>query len=55
MAITQELIDSLKLKTDLGLGECTVYHLKAMEEQGLVELSKLPFSIRVLLENVLRD
>lgn len=54
-AITQELIDSLKLKTDLGLGECIVYHLKVLEEHGLVELSKLPFSIRVLLENVLRN
>ncbi|TFB23106.1 aconitate hydratase AcnA [Filobacillus milosensis] len=31
------------------------YHLKALEEQGLGNVSRLPFSIRVLLESVLRQ
>ncbi|MHA2233620.1 MAG: aconitase family protein, partial [Candidatus Hodarchaeales archaeon] len=53
--ITEESIVSLKSKVDLGLGECTIYGLKTLEEQGILELSKLPFSIRVLLENVLRN
>ncbi|MFQ5980441.1 MAG: aconitate hydratase AcnA [Candidatus Heimdallarchaeota archaeon] len=53
--ITEESIVSLKSKVNLGLGECTIYSLKTLDEQGLLELSKLPFSIRVLLENVLRN
>ncbi|MGM8216242.1 aconitate hydratase AcnA [Bacillaceae bacterium W0354] len=31
------------------------YHLKVLEEQGYGKISKLPFSIRVLLESVLRQ
>lgn len=31
------------------------YDLKALEEQGLTEVSRLPFSIRILLESVLRQ
>ncbi len=38
----------------LAEGDVTIFRLKALAEQGLVELDKLPFSIRVLLENVLR-
>ena len=36
-------------------GEYTYYRLKALEEAGLVNLSLLPFSIRVMLESVLRQ
>ncbi|MDQ0158924.1 aconitate hydratase AcnA [Alkalibacillus salilacus] len=31
------------------------YHLKALEEQGYGKISKLPYSIRVLLESILRQ
>ena len=31
------------------------YHLKALEEQGYGKISRLPFSVRVLLESVLRQ
>lgn len=31
------------------------YHMKALEEKGLGKISELPFSIRVLLESVLRQ
>ena len=33
----------------------TYYDLKSLEEQGLTKISKLPYSIRVLLESVLRQ
>lgn len=35
--------------------EMTIWRLKALEEAGLVQLPRLPFSIRVLLENLLRS
>ena len=39
---------------ELPEGEATIYRLAALERAGLVELARLPFSIRILLENVLR-
>ena len=36
-------------------GELDYYRLATLEEEGLVRLSRLPFSIRVLLENALRN
>ena len=33
----------------------TYYDLKTLEEKGLTKISKLPYSIRVLLESVLRQ
>ena len=36
-------------------GELGYYRLGTLEEAGLVRLSRLPFSIRVLLENALRN
>lgn len=47
-------IKKAKTKIDLGLGECFVYKLESLEEAG-IKIDKLPFSIRVLLENVLRN
>ncbi len=35
-------------------GEVVIYRLEALEKRGLTQLDKLPFSIRVLLESVLR-
>ncbi len=43
-----------KTTIDLPEGTTTIYRLGALAEQGLVEPDRLPFSIRVLLENVLR-
>ncbi|MFM8321260.1 MAG: aconitase family protein, partial [Chloroflexota bacterium] len=42
-----------KLKT--AHGEYTIYRLDALEKAGLTRLEKLPFSIRILLEAVLRQ
>jgi aconitate hydratase len=39
---------------DLPEGKTTIYRLSPLAEQGIADLDKLPFSIRVLLENVLR-
>ena len=36
-------------------GDYTIYRLARLEELGLTQLSKLPYSIRVLLESVLRQ
>ncbi len=44
------------LKTlSLDEGETSYYALDVLEEQGLADLDRLPFSIRVLLENALRQ
>ncbi len=40
---------------DLSEGATSFYRLARLEEEGLVQLGRLPFSIRVLLENVLRN
>jgi aconitate hydratase len=39
---------------DLGSEQATVYRLPELARQGPTDLERLPFSIRVLLENVLR-
>ncbi len=36
-------------------GEMTIYGLTALEQAGLTQLDRLPFSIRLLLESVLRQ
>lgn len=40
---------------DLNGQSYTYYDLKAVEEQGITKVSKLPYSIRVLLESLLRQ
>jgi aconitate hydratase A / 2-methylisocitrate dehydratase len=39
---------------DLGGAPATIYRLRELEKQGVAKLDRLPFSIRVLLENALR-
>ena len=39
---------------NLSEGDTSFYRLRALEEQGLASLDRLPFSIRILLENALR-
>jgi aconitate hydratase len=41
-------------KVDLSEGSTSYYRLGRLEEEGLADLDHLPFSIRILLENVLR-
>lgn len=40
---------------DTGNGDAAIYRLSRLEEAGLGKISELPFSIRVLLEAVLRN
>ncbi len=48
--------DTLKTRRTLSVGgkDYEYYSLKAAEEAGLGDLSRLPFSLKVLLENLLR-
>ena len=38
-----------------GAGTGTIYRIQKLEEDGIAEVSKLPFSIRILLEAALRQ
>ena len=38
-----------------GGKDYTIYSLRALEAQGVTKLSRLPYCIRVLLENVVRN
>ncbi|HYF93176.1 MAG TPA: aconitate hydratase AcnA [Symbiobacteriaceae bacterium] len=40
---------------DTGSGMAVIYRLSKLQEAGLVQIDKLPFSIRILLENALRN
>ncbi len=40
---------------DAGSGPVGYYRLEALEEQGITKISRLPYSIRVLLEALLRN
>ncbi|MFX0052219.1 MAG: aconitate hydratase AcnA [Candidatus Hermodarchaeota archaeon] len=55
MVISDDIISQTKLKVDFGLGECVYYSLTTLEKLADIELDKLPFAIRVLLENALRN
>ncbi|MGB1286788.1 MAG: aconitate hydratase AcnA [Aggregatilineales bacterium] len=39
---------------DTGSGEAVIYRLNALAEQGIGNVEKLPYSIKILLENALR-
>ena len=40
---------------DTGSGSASYYRLEALQEQGLGDVSRLPYSIKVLLESLLRN
>ena len=44
-----------KFTVDLKEGPTTFYNLSALDGEGIIKIDRLPFSIRVLLENVLRN
>ncbi|MEM7566848.1 MAG: aconitate hydratase AcnA, partial [Pseudomonadota bacterium] len=52
----QSSLDSFKARKTLSVGgkDYTYFDLKAAEENGLEGVSRLPFSLKVLLENLLR-
>jgi len=44
-----------RTKFDTGSGPAVMYRLAALEEQGIANISRLPYSIKVLLEAALRQ
>ena len=52
--ITDSIIKSCKQTRDFGLGTNTFYSLQKLQELGIINLDNLPYSIKILLENVLR-
>lgn len=40
---------------DTGSGDAIIYRLSKLKEQGIGNIDKLPFSIKILLENALRN
>ena len=54
---SDDLKDLFGSKQTINIGDKKVnlYRLKKLEEQGITNISKLPYSIRVLLEAVLRN
>ncbi len=52
---TQLNLDRIKTEFETGQGKASFYSLKKLEEQGYSNINKLPFSIRILLESVLRE
>lgn len=45
----------VKGKLPTSKGDYTIFRLNKLEDQGLVDLDQLPFSIRIMLETVLRN
>ncbi len=50
-------VDSFEAKNTLSVGNqsYTYYRLQTLADKGIADVSKLPFSIRILLEAVLRQ
>lgn len=45
-----------RLEIDLGLGKrCHYYSVPALEQQGIGRVSRLPVSLRIVLESLLRN
>ncbi|MGV3243887.1 aconitate hydratase AcnA [Staphylococcus sp. 11261D007BR] len=53
--MTSNLKEQTKKSLQVNGKELTYYDLNTLEEQGLTKVSRLPYSIRVLLESVLRQ
>ena len=55
--MTRQFANSFNAKKSLTVGDKSYdyFSLKTLEEQGHVDLSKLPMSLKVLLENLLRN
>src|SRR3974377_2292858 len=49
--------DSLGAAGDLSVGSRSyrIYRLSALEKAGVAKLSRIPYSIKILLENLLRN
>lgn len=52
---TIDSFQQTKTEFDTGKGTAHLYSLKKLEELGYSDINRLPFSIRILLESVLRE
>ena len=52
---TQQSFSQTKIPFDTGAGTAHLYSLKKLQEMGYNNIQKLPFTIRILLESVLRE
>ncbi len=46
--------DDFAKRVTTSTGEFTIYDIKQLEAQGLADIGRLPYSIRILVENLLR-
>ncbi len=53
--LTMKELQELKKTTDFAVGKATYYDITLLDEWGLTKIEKLPHSIRVLLENAVRN
>ncbi|HLR32683.1 MAG TPA: aconitate hydratase AcnA, partial [Fodinibius sp.] len=53
--MSQKTFQDTKIEFDTGSGKAQLYSLKKLEELGYGDTGKLPFTIRILLEAVLRE
>ncbi|MGM0587703.1 MAG: aconitate hydratase AcnA [Bacteroidota bacterium] len=51
----QNPLSSTRMSFDTGSGQAHLYSLKKLEEMGYGDISRLPFTIKILLEAVLRE
>ncbi|MFX1556914.1 MAG: aconitate hydratase AcnA, partial [Promethearchaeota archaeon] len=49
------LSNLIRERFETNLGTVTIFNLKKLEDNGLVNVDNLPYSLRILLENVLRN
>ncbi|MCH8907322.1 MAG: aconitate hydratase AcnA [Candidatus Heimdallarchaeota archaeon] len=54
-SITSKIISSTKTTLDHEGKQIAIYDIRKLDELGLTDTDKLPYSIRVLLENALRN
>ncbi|MGQ4892801.1 MAG: aconitate hydratase AcnA [Candidatus Njordarchaeia archaeon] len=52
---TEKEKNAIKETINTYLGNATIYNIKKLEEMGYTKIERLPYSIRVLLENVVRS
>ncbi len=55
MPKNNELIKAVRRFIDTPRGRAVIYKLDVLEEIGFTKISRLPYSIRILLENVVRN
>src|SRR5699024_2970044 len=51
----ENTFEKTKVEFDTGTGKAHLYSLKKLEELGYDNISSLPYTIRILLESVLRE